>query len=436
MLDYCYSFCTILLKRNSRNIVKEIFLGIIASLILMVAYQTTGIIWGNLIVLFYCFMIHITCMVENETFFSYQDFEILNNFKGNNVHFKVIYLLQRILLDMFVANFTVIVSVFTYLLIAADVTNSLFFLTIIIMSHCLMPSYNYWAYKVGDQGVIASVLFLLLFLVLVVVGAVHSIDPIRWLFSGSSYLCSLLFVLFTTVYILVLDFISHHYKKRPGSIFHTRFFFAWIKPMNVFVFKDYVLFYKHVLFNLVMIITLYSLLIMGTEERLLPFMAAFIIGSNSIFAVKKKKQYTLISEDSLFDESIIKMDIKTIRITKLKTILSGSIIKIILCYGILFYHGFHEWMIFSSLAVIMILGSVIEFIVVYRNRLSSTIMNKILVYTAIVLFGISSYFDTHYMLLWTYIMVLSLYCLVFTVELLSKGLVQSTTKKDYYFAKS
>jgi hypothetical protein len=435
MLDYCYSFCSILLKRNSRNIVKEIFLGIIASLILMAVYQTAGMVWGNLLVLFYCFMIHITCMVENETFFSYQDLEILN-FKGNNVHFKVIYLLQRILLDMFVANFIVIVSVFTYLLIAADVTNALFFLTIIIMSQCLMPSYNYWAYKVGEQGVIASVMFLILILVLLVVGCVHGMDPLRWLFNGSSYLSSLLFVLFTAVYILALDFLSHHYKKRPGAIFHTRFFFAWIKPINVFVFKDYVLFYKHVLFNLVMIITLYSLLIMGTEERLLPFMTAFIIGSNSIFAVKRKKQYTLISEDSLFDESIIKMDIKTIRITKLKTILSGAMIKIILCFGMLFYHGFHEWMIFSSLTVIMIIGSVIEFIVVYRNRLSSTIMNKVLIYTAIVIFGITSYFDTQYMLLWTYLIVLSLYCLSFTVGILNKGLLQTTTKKDYYFAKT
>jgi hypothetical protein len=434
MLDYCYSFCTILLKRNSRNIAKEIFLGIVASLILMVVYHA-GMLWGNLAVLFYCFMIHITCMVENETFFSYQDFEILN-FKGNNVNFKIIYILQRILLDMFVANSIVMISVFIYLFITADSTNALFFITIVIMSNCLMPSYNYWAYKIGEQGVIASVMFLILLLVLLVVGCVHSIDPIRWLFNGSSYLCSILFVLFTIVYILVLDFLSHHFKKRPGTIFQTRFFFAWLKPINVFVFKDYVLFYKHVLFNLVMIITLYSLLIMGTEARLLPFMAAFIIGSNSIFAVKKKKQYTLISEDSLFDETIIKMDIKTIRITKLKTILSGSIIKITLCYGILYYHGFHELMIFSSVAVIMILGSAIEFIVVYRNKLSSTIMNKVLVYTAIVIFGITSYFDAHYMLLWTYLIVLSLYCLSFTVGILNKGLLQSTTKKDYYFAKS
>jgi hypothetical protein len=394
-----------------------------------------GIMWGNVIVLSYGLMIHITCMVENETFFSYQDFEIFH-IKGNTIEFKVTYLLQRTLLDMFLANSTIIVSIFLYLSFTAELTSALFFLSIVIMSHFLMPSYNYWAYKVGEQGVIASVIVLVIGLVGIIVGCINNIYPLVWLFSGSSIVNTFVLILLAVLYLFSLDFISKHYKIRPGAMINTRFFFKWLKPLNVFMFKDYVLFYKHVLFNLVMIFTLYSILIIGTEERLIPFIVAFIISSNSIFAVKKKKKYTLISEDPFFDESIIKTDIRTIRLTKLMTILSGSIIKIAICIGILFYHGIFEMMILSSLAVIMIVSAVIEFIVVYRNRLSSTIMSKFLVYTAVVIFGISSYFDSYYLLLWAYLLVLLLYCLFNTGNILRKEKSETTIRVNYTIANS
>jgi chromate transport protein ChrA len=118
------------------------------------------------------------------------------------------------------------------------------------------------------------------------------------------------------------------------------------------------------------------------------------------------------------------------------TILSGSIIKIAICIGILFYHGIFEMMILSSLAVIMIVSAVIEFIVVYRNRLSSTIMSKFLVYTAVVIFGISSYFDSYYLLLWAYLLVLLLYCLFNTGNILRKEKSETTIRVNYTIANS
>ena len=417
--EYYNNFCFILLKRIDRNIVKEIFMGIIVSVLLILVYNI-GILWGNLLVLFYCVILLITCVVENDTFFSYGDLKLFD-IKINNLQFKITYILQRILIDMFVSNTIIVISIFLYLSINSGFQTAIFFLTIVIMSHCLMPSYNYWAYKIGDQGVIASVLALVITFVLIVVGCIHNVDPIHWLFSANSYLNSLLLILFSILFIIILDFSSKHYKPKVNGSFNTRFFFLWLKQIDVFLFKDYVLFYKNLLLNLIMILTLYSLLIMGTEEKLIPFMVAFIVGSSNILAVKSKKKYTLISEDWFFSESVLKKDIKKIRIKKLITILSGAFIKISLCFGMLFYHGIIDLMILSLLAVIMVFGSIIEFVIIYKNRMISTIMNKFLVYTAVVIFAISTYFEAFYIHVWVYLSILIVYSLIITVEILSKG---------------
>lgn len=412
------NFSFMLLKRNSRNIVKEVFLGAVFSIMLMIIYKV-GVMWGNLVVLSYSLLVHITCMVENRIFFSYEDFMIFN-FKGNTTEFKLTYLLQRVLLDTFVANSIIIVSVFLFLSITSNFANALFFLTFIITCLWLMPSYNFFGYKIGERGIIVFATILVIGLVAIIVGSVNNIHPFVWFFSGDSYLHPFLLIFFTFVYVFILDVISKHDKSGVKTNINTRFFFQWLKPISEFMFKDYVLFYQNVLLNMIMIITLYSLVIIGAFENIIPFLVAFIIGGSNMFAVRKNKAYNLIAEDPFFDEKLLKLDSQTIRLSKLKTILSGAVIKVIIGFSILFYHGIYEMMVFFSLAMIMIIGSLIEFIVVYRNRLSSTVMNKILVYTAIIVFGISTYFDTYYTLLWLYLMILLFYSFIHAIYLLQK----------------
>ncbi|MDQ0231657.1 hypothetical protein [Metabacillus malikii] len=419
-MTYYYKFASILLKRKSKNYPKEIIIGIIVSALLMMVY-TTEPLWGNLVVLFYCGLLLITSMVDNETFFGYQDLELFD-LKNNTLPFKITYIVQRILLDMYLTNTIIVVSVFIYIAVKSSLPTGLFFLTIVTISHLLMPSANYWAYKVGEQGVILSVAFFVILLVSVIVGCIHNIAHLGWLFSGTSYIHSLLLILFTLLSVIILDIISGFYRSKTDSKLNTRKFFLWLKKLNVFLFKDYVLFYKNILLNLVMIFTLYSLLIIGTEDKLIPFMSAFIIGSSSIFAMKSKKKYTLLSHDPFFDETRLKRDAKYIRITKMMTILSGAVIKISVSLGILVYHKIFDGRVLASLAILMILGSIIEFIVVYRNHLSSTIMNKFLVYTAVLIFGITAYFNNYYTLLWIYLFVLLIYCFLSAVSILRKDL--------------
>jgi len=185
------------------------------------------------------------------------------------------------------------------------------------------------------------------------------------------------------------------------------------------VFKDYVLFNKNVFINLITIFTLYFLIVHGAVESLIPFLTAFIMGSANMFAARKNKQYNLISEDPFFHENLmLEPDVRTIRFSKLKTVLSGSFIKIIFCFGLLMYHGFFEVVLYCSIFIIMIIGSLVEFIIVYRNKISSIIINKFLVYTTVIAFGISTYFETHYLLLYSYLMAVLIYCLIHIVAIM------------------
>src|SRR5690606_26934934 len=148
----------------------------------------------------------------------------------------------RVLLDTFVANSIIIVSVFLFLSITSNFANALFFLTFIITCLWLMPSYNFFGYKIGERGIIVFATILVIGLVAIIVGSVNNIHPFVWFFSGDSYLHPFLLIFFTFVYVFILDVISKHDKSGVKTNINTRFFFHWLKPISEFMFKDYVLF--------------------------------------------------------------------------------------------------------------------------------------------------------------------------------------------------
>lgn len=150
-------------------------------------------------------------------------------------------------------------------------------------------------------------------------------------------------------------------------------------------------------------------------------MVAFVVGGSNIFAIRMNKQYNLIADDPFFHESFLKWDQQKIRMTKLFTILSGAILKIIICFATLFYYGIYEKFTLISLAIMMLLGSVIEFINVYQNKLFVTIVNKIFIYIAIFIFGFTTLFNIHSIFLWLYLFALFIYSLIFTIKILRKN---------------
>lgn len=254
-------FCSIHLKRNSRSMVKQSLIGALVSLLFIIVYQMNNM-WGNIIITSYCLFAHILCMIENDTFLSYEDLKIFD-LKENTIQFKLTYILQRILNDTFITNAIVIISILVFLLIKMNFANALFFITLLIMSIILTPSYNVLAQKLGEQGVIAFVTALVIGFVAIIVGSVYNIFLLNWFFAGNSLIHSTTLFIFTIIYMFQLDFICKHFKRSTKTYINSRFFFAWLKPINVFLFKDYVLFYKHVLMNLIMIFTLYAFVLVG-----------------------------------------------------------------------------------------------------------------------------------------------------------------------------
>lgn len=408
-LAFYRSYCSILYKRKQQSLIKEVGIGILASIIIILFYTFSPSL-GNLLFIIYFLFVQITCMVDNTIFHSFKDYGIFG-INHNNYHFKISFILSRIFLDRLITNLIIFLTTTIYLFIFLGASFSFFFILMVILNYLIMPSHNYLSIKLGESGSFIYIIMLIMLTSLIVLAYFLKFEPIIFILQANTMLSVLFLFCIGVLYVYFVRITNQKYVSRIFTLANKRGPLLWLKKINVFLFKDYVMNIYYIGFYIISCIATYTIIIPGSQQNLIPVFICLIM-SGSIFTRKDKKQYSILHADSLFNENILTKDVKNIRKSKLFTISSGAIIKIMISFILLIIHKIFVMEAYIIISFILYISSLLEFITVYKNNIAITVMTTILKFSAIILFGLFYYFNVPYTVVFAYNIIILLYCLI------------------------
>lgn len=417
MIKFYIKLVKLIMKRSNIHVKKELLIGSSVSILLMVIYSFEYL-WANLVVLFYMYLLQITCVFRNAVYLDAQDLKLFGLNK-NTLRFRITYLLQRYFNDLFIANTLIILSVIIFLF-TKQFLLALHFILIISASFWIMPNLNFLSIK-REINTVVYVLGLTFLYFALFFCAIIDVFSVRLILSGESWngliiIGSGMLVFNGLIYGFTL--VGKRSRQSTGLI---RGALLWLKRFKYTLFKDYLLQNFSVFFNILMLFSLGTLLLPGTPKELIPVLVVFIVAGTSLFTAKSKKQYRLLKEDKLFDESVLKLDRQILRKNKWLTVMSGVVIKLLIAITTLVVTDTASNYSVVSTILIMLISSSMEFNSIYLNQRVSSIQFKVILYSTILLFGITYYIESYYGISMIYMVIVLAYTYLFIRKILLQG---------------
>lgn len=391
-MDKYLCFARVLYRRTERNYPKEIVVGIIVSFVLCILLHLYPSIVFMVTLGYFC-MYQITCMFENEIFFSRQ--ELLLFCIEEKKEYTIFYRISRIVRDSIVTSILVFFSAFLLLLINTRYESVLFW-TVCWILNLLLSSYSNRIGECAGKNVALGISVILVAIYFMVI--YMYIDENQWFlqFFEAKTITSTIYLLGSSiVYVLICEIVGKNSIEFAKVRVLSKKIFGVLRRIDVMIYKDYMLIGSKVAYSLFEIILFIILLGEDSDYR---FKILFIMMGISIncFSAKLNKKYLLLAEDELFSERIFIEDRVMLRKSKHRTVLSGIFIKFLLCSVISLYFGVFSPLLLLYSFFVIVISANIEYICIYRNNFVTTLMCEVLKEAMAILACISLLIQKYY----------------------------------------
>lgn len=408
-----------LLLKQERNYKKDVFVGLIFLVIAIVAYlinQATG----NLLVITYLFVTSTANFAENDIFWNANDFRSLG-ITAHSKQYFVFFLWQRILLDSFVSNLIVGVGLSVFLLIKFGIMQVLFFLMLVMLYFIISPICSIIYSKKNKITTVFCVCGLL------IIPCLLWLDFIFWHLATSLYLvCTIVdflyCFLFSVICFLFFTVISKTCKAQKNNNYPSRIIFKFLKRLDIWIYKDYMLNYKMVLTNIVSFAITLLLFVDSDDMGILrPFLLWLVCGSK-LFSVKDKKtkRHLLVVNDPLFCRRTVDQDIIFVRRKKFKAIMTGSLVKFLVILPFLIVLGFTSVEDIFIFGITSVISALFECFTIYKNGMSTQMIIYLTMTTIPVVWGCIILNHYSLMFLYIYLVVAMLISVFLLLDVISK----------------
>ena len=359
-----------LLLKQKRNYKKEIFVGLLFLAIAIGAYLINQAV-GNLLVITYLFVTSTANFAKNDIFWNADDFSSLNISAYSKQYF-VFFLFQRILLDSFVSNLIVGIGLSIFLFVKFGILQVLAFLLLVILYFIISPSCSVIYSK---KNKITTALCVS---VLLIIPALLWLDFAFWDLAVNVYaICTISDLiccfLFATICFLYFTIVSKTCKAQKNNNYPSRTIFGFLKKIDIWLYKDYMLNYKMVFTNIISLAITLLLFVASDDMGILrPFLLWLVCGSK-LFSVKDKKtkEHLLVFNDPLFCKKAEGQDIVFVRRKKFKAVMTGSIVKFLVTLPFLIVLRFTSVEDILIFGIASVISAMLECFTIYKSGMST-----------------------------------------------------------------
>lgn len=368
-------FLKLLLKKK-RNYKKELFVGVISFAIATGAYLINQAV-GTLLVITYLFVASTTNFTANDIFWNADDFKSLN-ISVHSVQYFVFFLLQKILLDTFVSNLIVFVGLNIVLLVKFGALQALAFSLSVAFYFIISPNCSLIYSKRNKRTIAICVCILLSIPVLL------WLDFVFWhLLVSLYYVCTITdffgYCLFYSICFLFFVLVSKICKRGKNNTYPARVLLGFLKKLDMWLYKDYMLNCKMVITNIISLIISLFLFVdfVNSDDMggLRPLILWLVCGSK-LFSQKdkKSKKHLLVFNDPLFCKKTNNQDIIFVRRKKFKTVMTGCLVKLIVILPFLSVLGFTSLEDIFIFGITAVISSMLECFTIYKNGISTQVV--------------------------------------------------------------
>lgn len=371
MLDaFDLLFSRMLIKNNKVNFKKEILLGILFSVAFIALFFITKKYLKVFIIGFFLFTSFASFFKENDMFLVYEDLKIFD-IKLDDFRFYKIYLIQRLLKDNYITD--IILALSTSIFLFINDLYTLIWISIIGLSYLILMPINH---KIGIKkpNLIFTKIFIdLLLIIFIFVGAIFNYSYANIILNEPNNMINIgILLMIMTAIIVGLFFISKS-KENYSSQDKTKIIYksiSWMKKIDIYVYKDYMLNFSGVVMSIVSTILLFIFICDSNEKFSMLMTIIFVVAPASLFSKKTKKEYDLIKNDYIFlDHNLSNRDIKYVMSSKLRTVLTEVAIKLMLTVVILIIgNKCRDFALLIDVFLISLISSMIHYFIIMRNN--------------------------------------------------------------------
>lgn len=416
-----------LLLKQKRNYKKEFFVGLLLLVITIGAYLLNQGI-GNLLVITYLFVTSTANFVKNNIFWNADDFKSLNIIMHTKQYF-LFFLLQRVLLDALVSNLIVGIGLTVFLLIKFGILQVCAFIMLVILYFAITPSCSIIYNKKNKITTAVCVT------VLIITPILLWLDFVFWhLLTGLYFVHTMIdFIyccLFTVICFLFFIVASKICKSQKTNIYPSRVFFSFLKKIDIWLYKDYMINYKMVFTNIISLAITLMLFVNSKDMGILrPFLLWLICGTK-LFSVKDKKtkEYLLVFNDPLFCQKTADQDYLFVRKKKFKAVMTGSLVKFLVTLPFLIVHGFTSVEDIIVFGITSVISAMLECFTIYKSGMLTQALIYLSKTTIPIVWGCIIFNHYSMMFLYIYLASVLLISILLLFDIISKKNAEHSTE--------
>lgn len=396
-----------LLLRQKHNYKKEVLAGFLFLGIAIWAYLLDQAV-ANLLVLTYLLVSSTANFTKNDVFWNADDFKSLN-ISMNTPQYFIFYVIQRILLDTWLSNLILGTGLLVFFLWKFGALQGITFVAFLVWYFAISPACSI-IYSKKNKTITAICIALLVLIPLLL-----WMDFIFWKQFSDIYIlrnaidCISCLVFIVATYVFFAE-IGRVCKAKKTSTYWPRIILSFLKKIDPWVYKDYLLNDKMIFTNLLSLVVTLALFSNPDDMEILKPFLLWLVCSNKVFFKKDKttKKQMLQLKDPLFCKQIEEEDYIFVRKKKFKTVISGGIVKFLVAVPFLIMLGYvllENILIFVSASLI---SSTLECFDIFKNRRSTQVIVYLLKTTIPIVWGCLILNDYPMLFLYVYLTVFAL----------------------------
>lgn len=416
-------FSKILIKNSKIKWKKEILFGMLLSILFIVFFFISRKYTKLCILSFFIFTSFASFLKENQIFMVYDDFKFFD-LDINSFRFFKIYIIQRFFKDSYVSNLILffIVSIF---LIIRDVQSFIWLLIVLIVYILLMPVNHRIGVKNANM-IFFKVIVDLAIIAALIIGVINNFDYAGIVLNEPENIKSLvLFSILALVITITLFGISLIDKKYESSDKSMTIYkcISWIKKIDIEIYKDYLLNFQSIVISIISIIVLFFIIKDVNDKSSIVMTVIFVIAPTGIFTKKTKQEYDIMKFDHIFlDSNLSDKDIYHIKLSKLKTISTEIIIKLVLAILLLAVcGGLKYFYIIFDVFIIAVISAMIHFIIIIKNSRFTSVYINIVKYTLVVVGLLNIYGSINKIVFLIYMLFVFVLTFILMIDVLKEG---------------
>lgn len=392
-------FSKILYQRTPRTYLKEILMGLAFSIgisVLVYLFPTLTFV----IVLGYFCLYQGTCMFENDIFLEKRDFDLFCIDK--RAEYNVFYILGRMISDTFITNTILFTSVTIVLFVMGQNTQAVFWIVSWLVNFWLAPFSSLFGAKATKEVAIFYTAVGVIGYLVAIGFCIGNSAPVRSFFSAQSYQSSLiLLAIFVGLALFFYIMSKQAYRaKRENPV--VRFLFNLLRKIDIMMYKDYRLLSLDIFSSWIASMIMAVLLCRDMDGGLKS--AYFLLGMCSDWvAAKRKKQYVITTDDTIFSENVFPEDAEFIRKKKRNTVFSVLPLKFVTGVVLSLFMDVFSLHFLCYYIMILLASAYLEFVKIYRPGFRTAIMNQVIKLTMFMFAGVSLAANRYYAMGYTFV---------------------------------